>query len=96
MRRLAMALNLTIITFLLSECTSAPSLERAQPPTATQQSANSQEYSDACAIVATGADRNGQRLPKRAVKAIKTELATRQVDCSAYRNPNYSSPPAKQ
>jgi starvation-inducible outer membrane lipoprotein len=96
MRRLAMGLNLTIVTFLLSACMSAPTLETAQQTTAPQQAANSQEYSDACAIVATGADRNGQRLPKRAVKAIKAELASRQVDCSAYGSPNYSSPPAKE
>jgi phage-related protein len=76
-----------IAALLLGGCMGAPSLEEANQTAAPQQAANSEQYADACHIVETGADRNGQRLPKRAVMAIRAELATRQVDCEAYRSP---------
>lgn len=67
---------------LLAACSSAPSLDRAEE-LAPKMVASSPEDADACLISTTGADRNGVRLPKAAVKAIKAELKDRRVDCSA-------------
>lgn len=93
MRRLSILRKFGFVAVVLSGCTSSPSLENAQRTVAPQQSASSQEeeYFDACVISETGADRNGVRLPKEAVRAIRFELERRQVDCNAYANPTIAS-----
>jgi hypothetical protein len=76
--------TVTLGALLLAACSSAPSLDRAEELASKTVVASSPEDADACLISTTGADRNGVRLPKAAVKAIKAELKDRRVDCSAH------------
>ena len=71
-----------IAALLLAACSSSPSLEKAED-LAPKKVASSPEDTDACLISTTGADRNGVRLPKAAVKAIKADLRDRRIDCGA-------------
>jgi hypothetical protein len=90
MRQFSIWLNSGLIALLLSGCMSAPSLDTPQQRVDAQPLSNEQYY-DACFISKTGAVPNGQRLPKKAVKAIKAELARRQVDCNNYVSPTIAS-----
>jgi hypothetical protein len=80
-----------LVALLLSGCMSASPLENAQQTVNPAQTASSEHYYDACVIVQTGAVPNGQRLPKEAVRAIRSELERRQVDCNAYVSPAIAS-----
>ena len=75
---------------LLAACSNAPSLETAEE-LAPKTVASSPADADACLISTTGADRNGVRLPKAAVKAIKAELKDRRVDCSVLVPPSVAA-----
>src|SRR5262245_5819286 len=70
------------IAALLAACSGSPSLEKAEE-LAPKKVASSPEDTDACLISTTGADRNGVRLPKAAVQAIKADLKDRRIDCGA-------------
>jgi hypothetical protein len=78
-----MSRTFPIAGLLLAACSSAPPLEKAEE-LAPKTVATSPEDVDACLLSTTGADRNGVRLPKAAVKAVKAELKDRRIDCSAY------------
>ena len=79
--------TVALAALLLAACSSAPSLDSAEE-LAPKTVASSPEDADACLISTTGADRNGVRLPKAAVKAIKAELKDRRVNCSAHMPPS--------
>jgi hypothetical protein len=80
-----------LVAVLLSGCMSASSLENSQQTAIPAQTASSEQYYDACVIAKTGTVPNGQRLPKEAVRAIRSELERRQVDCNTYLNPAIAS-----
>lgn len=71
-----------IAALLLAACSGSPSLEKAAE-VAPKTVATSPEDTDACLISTTGADRNGVRLPKAAVKAVRADLEARRIDCSS-------------
>jgi hypothetical protein len=71
---------LALTAMLLTGCARGASLEPEQ--TNGQLSTDSPEIADACHIATTGADRHGVPLPKEALKAIRTELKDKKVDCS--------------
>jgi hypothetical protein len=77
--------TLVVTALLVAACSSGPSLEKTEE-LAPKTIASSPEDADACRISITGADRNGVRLPKASVKAVKAELKERRIDCSAYAN----------
>jgi hypothetical protein len=86
---------LVLAALLLAACSNAPSLEKAEE-LATKPVASSPEDADACLISTTGADRNGVRLPKAAVKAVRAELKDRRVDCSIYAPASVAEGGAKE
>jgi hypothetical protein len=69
-----------IAALLLAACSSSPSLEKAEE-LVPKKVASTPEDADACLISTTGADRNGVRLPKAAVKAVRADLKERGIDC---------------
>jgi hypothetical protein len=64
---------------LLSGCAGGGSLQAEQAKD--QVSPDNPEIADACHIAKTGADRHGVPLPKEALKAIRSELKDKNVDC---------------
>ena len=89
-----MSRTCAIAALLLAACSSSPSLEKAED-LAPKTVATTPEDADACRISQTGADRNGVRLPKAAVKAVKEDLKVRRIDCSPFAAPSMAENGAK-